>query len=369
MSQILRIGLDIGSTTIKCVVLDEKDKIIYSCYERHLSLIAQKTRELLTRLDNEVVHGAPVRLSISGSAGMGLALGSHISFVQEVYATKVAADMLMPGTDVIIELGGEDAKILFLQGTLEVRMNGSCAGGTGAFIDQMATLLGVTPTEMNEEAKKAQRTYTIASRCGVFAKTDVQPLLNQGAARADVARSIFMAVVNQTIAGLAQGRPIEGKVVYLGGPLTFMSELRACFDEALHLTGVCPENSLYFVALGAAQVDLLGPLCAGYQQDDIVRHDLGKAVADDHLVPDALGVKPDGARTKCGNDRFMPRLHAVFTVERRHDQTVCRAGIKLPIRRDDLQIEGVFHQSAPISCAFRRTSSTVPTMEKAASGY
>ena len=252
MPEILRIGLDIGSTTIKCVVLDEADKIIYSCYERHLSLIAQKTRELLTRLDNEVVHGAPVRLSISGSAGMGLALGSHISFVQEVYATKVAADMLMPGTDVIIELGGEDAKILFLQGTLEVRMNGSCAGGTGAFIDQMATLLGVTPTEMNEEAKKAQRTYTIASRCGVFAKTDVQPLLNQGAARADVARSIFMAVVNQTIAGLAQGRPIEGNVVYLGGPLTFMSELRACFDEALHLTGVCPENSLYFVALGAA---------------------------------------------------------------------------------------------------------------------
>ncbi len=225
MPETLRIGLDIGSTTIKCVVLDEADKIIYSCYERHLSLIAQKTRELLTRLDNEVVHGAPVRLSISGSAGMGLALGSHISFVQEVYATKVAADMLMPGTDVIIELGGEDAKILFLQGTLEVRMNGSCAGGTGAFIDQMATLLGVTPTEMNEEAKKAQRTYTIASRCGVFAKTDVQPLLNQGAARADVARSIFMAVVNQTIAGLAQGRPIEGNVVYLGGPLTFMSEL------------------------------------------------------------------------------------------------------------------------------------------------
>ena len=132
-------------------------------------------------------------------------------------------------------------------------MNGSCAGGTGAFIDQMATLLGVTPTEMNEAAEKAERTYTIASRCGVFAKTDVQPLLNQGAAQARMWRArIFMAVVNQTIAGLAQGRPIEGNVVYLGGPLTFMSELRACFDEALHLTGVCPENSLYFVALGAA---------------------------------------------------------------------------------------------------------------------
>jgi len=248
----IRIGLDIGSTTIKCVALDEKGEIIYSCYDRHYSLISEKTRELLTRLDAEVAHGAPVCLSISGSAGMGLALGSHIPFVQEVYATKVAAALLMPGTDVIIELGGEDAKILFLKGTLEVRMNGSCAGGTGAFIDQMATLLGISPAEMNEEAQKAERTYTIASRCGVFAKTDVQPLLNQGAHRADVARSIFMAVVNQTIGGLAQGRPIEGNVVYLGGPLTFMSELRACFDETLGLTGVCPEHSLYFVALGAA---------------------------------------------------------------------------------------------------------------------
>ena len=252
MSDTLRIGLDIGSTTIKCVVLDSEDKIVYSCYDRHYSLISQKTRELLTRLDKDIAHGAPVRLSISGSAGMGLALGSRIPFVQEVYATKIAADLFLPGTDVIIELGGEDAKILFLKGTLEVRMNGSCAGGTGAFIDQMATLLAITPTQMNEEAAKAERTYTIASRCGVFAKTDVQPLLNQGARRADVARSIFMAVVNQTIAGLAQGRPIEGKVVYLGGPLTFMSKLRACFDEALGLPGICPENSLYFVALGAA---------------------------------------------------------------------------------------------------------------------
>ena len=249
---LLRIGLDIGSTTIKCVVLNEQDEIIYSCYDRHFSLITQKTHELLTRLDTDIVHGQKVHLSISGSAGMGLALGAHIPFVQEVYATKVAADLFMPGTDVIIELGGEDAKILFLKGTLEVRMNGSCAGGTGAFIDQMATLLGITPTQMNEEAKNAERTYTIASRCGVFAKTDVQPLLNQGAKRADVARSIFMAVVNQTIGGLAQGRPIEGNVVYLGGPLTFMSELRACFDETLGLTGVCPENSLYYVALGAA---------------------------------------------------------------------------------------------------------------------
>ena len=248
----MRIGLDIGSTTIKCVVLDAQGDIIYSSYDRHFSIISQKTRELLTRLDREVVHGAPVSLCISGSAGMGLALGAHIPFIQEVYATKVAADLLLPGTDVVIELGGEDAKILFLKGTLEVRMNGSCAGGTGSFIDQMSTLLDITAGDMNEEAKKAQRTYTIASRCGVFAKTDVQPLLNQGANRADVARSIFMAVVNQTIGGLAQGRPIEGNVVYLGGPLTFLSELRACFDETLGLRGVCPEQSLHFVALGAA---------------------------------------------------------------------------------------------------------------------
>ncbi|MBQ7486975.1 MAG: 2-hydroxyacyl-CoA dehydratase [Clostridia bacterium] len=253
MTNQYRIGLDIGSTTIKCVVLDEHDTILYSCYERHFSLITQKTREFLTRLDREFIHGEPVSITISGSAGMGLALGAGISFVQEVYATKVAADTLMPGTDCIIELGGEDAKILFLQGTLEVRMNGSCAGGTGAFIDQMATLLNTTPTDMNVAAGNAEKTYTIASRCGVFAKTDVQPLLNQGARHEDVSRSIFMAVVNQTIAGLAQGRPITGNVLYLGGPLTFLSELRACFDEALRLKGVCPENSLYFVAFGAAK--------------------------------------------------------------------------------------------------------------------
>ena len=248
-----RIGLDIGSTTIKCVVLDSSDQMVFSSYDRHYSLISAKTRALLTKLDEDLVHGEPVLLCISGSAGMGLALGSHIPFVQEVYATKVAADRYAPGTDAIIELGGEDAKILFLKGVLEVRMNGSCAGGTGAFIDQMATLLAVTPDQMNAEAAQAERTYTIASRCGVFAKTDVQPLLNQGAKHADVARSIFMAVVNQTIAGLAQGRPIDGNVLYLGGPLTFLPTLRDCFDEALGLKGVCPENSLYFVALGAAQ--------------------------------------------------------------------------------------------------------------------
>ena len=270
MSEPLRIGLDIGSTTIKCVVLNSSDEIIYSCYDRHYSLISQKTRELLTRLDKDVAHGAPVRLSISGSAGMGLALGSHIPFVQEVYATKVAADMYLPGTDVIIELGGEDAKILFLKGTLEVRMNGSCAGGTGAFIDQMATLLGITPAQMNEEAAKAERTYTIASRCGVFAKTDVQPLLNQGAKKSDVAASIFQAVVNQTLTGLVQGRKIRGKVMFLGGPLHYCRGLQKHFQETLKLPdedALFPEYALYAVALGAAmcaentpEVDLRGLL-------------------------------------------------------------------------------------------------------------
>ncbi len=248
----LHVGLDVGSTTIKCVVLDEREQIVYSSYERHFALITQKTLDLIETIDREVVHGAPVTLTISGSAGMGMAQGANLPFLQEVYATKLAADRWLPGTDVIIELGGEDAKILFLQGSMEVRMNGSCAGGTGAFIDQMATLLGVTPAVMDEMAAKAGRTYTIASRCGVFAKTDIQPLLNQGAAHEDIARSIFMAVVNQTIAGLAQGRPIEGKVVYLGGPLTFLPQLRACFDQALGLTGLSPQNALYYVALGAS---------------------------------------------------------------------------------------------------------------------
>ena len=248
----MRVGLDIGSTTIKCVVLGEHDELLYSTYERHYSHILEKAQELLRRIDAEQLHGCKALLSISGSAGMGLADSCGVPFVQEVFSTRVAVKRFMPKTDCVIELGGEDAKILFLTNGTEVRMNGSCAGGTGAFIDQMATLLKMSAEEMNKAAEQAQRTYTIASRCGVFAKSDVQPLINQGARTEDIAASIYKAVVNQTIAGLAQGRPIEGSVVYLGGPLTFMSELRACFDEALHLTGVCPENSLYFVALGAA---------------------------------------------------------------------------------------------------------------------
>ncbi len=248
----LQIGIDIGSTTLKCVVINEKNDIIYKDYQRHFSQITEKVYNLLDVIEKEFPNEDTFSIKISGSAGMGFAKNMDIPFVQEVYATSLAVKNLLPNTDVVIELGGEDAKIIFTTGIPEVRMNGSCAGGTGAFIDQMSTLLGITPIDMNELAKDYSKIYSIASRCGVFAKSDIQPLLNQGAQKNDIAQSIFYAVVNQTIAGLAQGRDIEGNVVYLGGPLSFFTQLRQAFDDTLKLKGACPENSLYYVALGAA---------------------------------------------------------------------------------------------------------------------
>jgi predicted CoA-substrate-specific enzyme activase len=250
----IRIGLDVGSTTLKCIVLNDNDDIIYKKYERHFSQITEKSGEMLNEIHKKYPDEKKVKLCISGSAGMGFADSLGLPFMQEVYATRVAVRDNLPGTDAVIELGGEDAKILFLSGAVEVRMNGSCAGGTGAFIDQMSTLLGITPDEMNEISKQHSKIYSIASRCGVFAKSDIQPLLNQGAQKSDVSASIFMAVVNQTIAGLAQGREIKGNIVYLGGPLTFLSELRSSFDKTLNLKGLCPENSLFYVAIGAAKL-------------------------------------------------------------------------------------------------------------------
>ncbi len=248
----MRIGIDIGSTTIKCVVLDDNGNLLHKSYERHFAMIKEKTREVIKGLIEKFNITEPVVCAVSGSAGMGLAERAGMPFVQEVYATKVAISHRLPDTDVVIELGGEDAKILFLKGNLEVRMNGTCAGGTGAFADQMATLMQIDTGEMNELAKNYEKIYSIASRCGVFAKTDIQPLLNQGARKEDISASIFYAIVNQTITGLAQGHPIEGNVVYLGGPLTFLSELRKAFDKTLDCKGTCPEDSLVFVALGAA---------------------------------------------------------------------------------------------------------------------
>lgn len=251
---IYRIGIDIGSTTVKVVILDEKDQIVYKAYERHLSKVREKADELLKSVA-ETFGESNIRVAITGSAGLGVAKSCGIDFVQEVFATAGAVDKYLPGTDAVIELGGEDAKIIFLTGGLEERMNGSCAGGTGAFIDQMATLLGVTPTELDSLAANYSKIYSIASRCGVFAKSDVQPLLNQGARKEDVAVSIFQAVVEQTIAGLAQGRKISGRVAFLGGPLYFQKSLRQRFVETLNLdreNALFPENSIYFVALGAA---------------------------------------------------------------------------------------------------------------------
>ncbi|MDY0287992.1 MAG: acyl-CoA dehydratase activase-related protein [Sphaerochaeta sp.] len=247
----MRIGLDVGSTTMKSVVLDDTGNLVHAQYTRHFSQIRDTAVTLLSAILTEFGERT-ITISISGSAGMGLAQNLGLSFVQEVYATRLAVRHYLPCSDVVIELGGEDAKILFLDDQMEVRMNGTCAGGTGSFIDQMASLLHVSQDEMDGLASRAKQTYSIASRCGVFAKSDVQPLLNQGAAKEDLALSIFYSVVNQTIAGLAQGRPIKGRVVYLGGPLTFFPQLRKAFDLSLKLEGTCPENSLYFVALGTA---------------------------------------------------------------------------------------------------------------------
>ncbi|MCH5354122.1 MAG: 2-hydroxyacyl-CoA dehydratase [Acutalibacter sp.] len=251
----MKIGLDVGSTTLKCVVFDEVGTPVFQEYERHFSQIAEKASAMLSRIREKFPETDRAALCISGSAGMGLAEDLQIPFVQEVYATRTAVKAYLPEADVVIELGGEDAKILFLSGSMEVRMNGSCAGGTGAFVDQMATLLNITPDELNEISKTSERTYSIASRCGVFAKSDIQALLNQGAQKNDIALSILNAVVNQTIAGLAQGREIRGNVIYLGGPLTFLSELRGAFDRILGVKGICPENSLYYVAAGAAMAE------------------------------------------------------------------------------------------------------------------
>ena len=250
----MRIGIDIGSTTVKVVLLDDTDTTIFKTYERHMSKVREKTAEMLRQLSSRM-SGSDVQVAITGSAGLGVAKAAELDFVQEVFATAGAVERFVPDTDAVVELGGEDAKIIFLTGGLEERMNGSCAGGTGAFIDQMATLLGVSADELDEMSLRHEKLYAIASRCGVFAKTDIQPLLNQGARKEDIAASIFQAVVNQTIAGLAQGREIKGKVLFLGGPLFFLKGLRERFVDTLKLPAdkaVFPDNADVFVAVGAA---------------------------------------------------------------------------------------------------------------------
>ncbi len=247
-------GIDIGSTTVKAVIINDNNDIIFSEYMRHYSDIKNTVKVLLEKAGN-TVGNIPLKVMITGSGGLLLAKMLEIGFVQEVIATKTSVKKLLPDTDVVIELGGEDAKILYLSNGLEQRMNGTCAGGTGSFIDQMAILLKTNASGLNELAEKHTHIYKIAARCGVFAKSDVQPLLNEGAAKEDVAASILQAVVTQTISGLAQGRPIKGNIVFLGGPLHFLPELRKRFEETLKSKAksfTSPDNAQLFIAMGAA---------------------------------------------------------------------------------------------------------------------
>lgn len=248
------LGLDVGSTTLKLVILDENGKMVFGNYRRHLSDVRGGLLALLEETA-EQYGDLKVRGTITGSGGLAVADIVELPFVQEVVTGTKAAQTYIPEADVLLELGGEDAKITYMHPALEQRMNGTCAGGTGAFIDQMAALLGTDAAGINELARSSSTLYPIAARCGVFAKTDVQPLINDGAAKEDIAASILQAVVNQTIAGLACGRPIKGNVAFLGGPLHYLPELRRRFIETLHLSDeeiIHPDQAHLFVALGAA---------------------------------------------------------------------------------------------------------------------
>lgn len=245
---ILHVGLDVGSTTVKIIVMNEEKEVIYSNYQRHFSDTKNTVCMVLENL-LKMYPDCKFTLALTGSGAMSAAKFLDVKFIQEVVSCKRAVEKYIPSTDVVIELGGEDAKIIYFDKSIEQRMNGTCAGGTGAFLDQMASLLHTDTAGLNELAKTYTTLYPIASRCGVFAKTDVQPLINEGAAKEDIAASIFQAVVNQTISGLACGRPIRGNVAFLGGPLNYLSELRKRFIETLNLKPeeiIVPEEATPF---------------------------------------------------------------------------------------------------------------------------
>ena len=249
------LGIDIGSTTVKIAILDEENQLLFADYERHFANIQETLAHLLGEA-HEKLGELTLQPVITGSGGLALANHLGIPFTQEVIAVSTSLKALAPQTDVAIELGGEDAKIIdFEGGNVEQRMNGICAGGTGSFIDQMASLLQTDATGLNEYAKHYQAIYPIAARCGVFAKTDIQPLINDGATKEDLSASIFQAVVNQTISGLACGKPIRGHIAFLGGPLHFLSELKTAFVRTLKLDDehtIVPDNSHLFAAIGSA---------------------------------------------------------------------------------------------------------------------
>ena len=262
MGKVLHIGLDVGSTTVKIAILDEMDNLVFSHYQRHYSDVQHTVSNLLQKLYIQF-RNSNVTMNVTGSSGISTSEQIGVCFVQEVIACSKAVDRFIPDTDVAIELGGEDAKITYFGDSPELRMNGTCAGGTGAFIDQMGILLKTDAQGLNELAKNHKEIYPIASRCGVFAKTDIQPLLNEGAAKEDIAASIFQAVVNQTISGLACGKPIRGNVAFLGGPLSFLSQLRKRFVETLKLNPeniLAPDNAQFYVAIGAALASKQGQI-------------------------------------------------------------------------------------------------------------
>ena len=300
----LRVGIDIGSTTVKVVVLDEQDKLLFRSYERHFSKTRERALETLHSI-SDMLAGQRVKVTITGSAGLGVANAAGIDFVQEVYATAAAVNTYIPDTDAVIELGGEDAKIIFFGGSLEERMNGSCAGGTGAFIDQMATLMNVTVNELDALSLKHEKIYPIASRCGVFAKSDIQPILNQGGRKEDVAASIFQAVVDQTVAGLTQGRELKGKIVFLGGPLHFLMGLRQRFVETLALDSehaIFPEDGDCFAAMGAA-------LCATDYQP-VPFEEVLKKLADSAEATTLVDTMPPLFSSQEEYDQFSARHNA-----------------------------------------------------------
>ena len=277
-----RLGIDIGSTTVKIAILDEKNEVLFSDYQRHFANIQETLARLLIAA-REKLGELDLIPMITGSGGLTLATHLHVSFVQEVVAVATALKAIAPKTDVAIELGGEDAKIIYFTGGIDQRMNGICAGGTGSFIDQMASLLQTDASGLNDYAKSYKAIYPIAARCGVFAKSDIQPLINEGATREDLAASIFQAVVNQTISGLACGKPIRGHVAFLGGPLHFLPELKNAFVRTLRLTDeyiIDPENSHLFAAIGSA---MSAEQEAGVDINDLIER-LQKGVSMDHEV-------------------------------------------------------------------------------------
>lgn len=282
------LGIDVGSTTVKTVITDAEGNIVYSKYQRHLSKVKETVIDQLKLIQADYPDES-FTVCITGSAGLGLANSAEIPFVQEVHAAFLAVKRKQPDADAVIELGGEDAKIIFLTGGVEQRMNGSCAGGTGAFIDQMATLLGITADELDNLSLNSQKIYPIASRCGVFAKSDIQPLLNQGARREDIAASIFQAVVDQTVSGLAQGRSIEGKVLFLGGPLFFLKGLRRAFVKTLGLdseNAVFPDEAPVFVAYGCAVYASSAE--DSFKAEEIIRKIIDAKASDDIVTGDPL---------------------------------------------------------------------------------